>query len=172
MVSAGSDFTYTITIDNTGPDPSDVVNLSDNIPAGLTFVSLTQSGPDTFTCSTPSVGTNGPVTCNTATMASGDAQSLFLTVNIPPDAAAGTVYTNIANISSTLDPNDENNSGVAVTSTPPPPQADVAITKSGPANAIANTDVTYTITLTNLGPGDASTVSWSDALHKALRPRR
>lgn len=170
VVSAGSDFTYTITIDNTGPDASDVVNLVDNIPAGLTFVSLTQSGPDTFTCSTPSVGTNGQVSCNTATMASGDIHSLFLTVNIPPDAAAGTVYTNIANISSTFDPNDENNSGVAVTSTPLPPQADVAITKSGPASAAANTDVTYTITLTNLGPDDASAVSWSDTLPQGTPP--
>ena len=32
--------------------------------------------------------------------------------------------------------------------------ADLAITKSGPANATAGTDITYTIGVTNNGPGE------------------
>ena len=41
---------------------------------------------------------------------------------------------------------------------------DVAITKSGPPSAPPNTDVTYTITVTNFGPSAAQNVSWTDTL--------
>src|SRR5437763_724655 len=42
--------------------------------------------------------------------------------------------------------------------------ADVAITKSGPASAPPNSDVTYTISVTNFGSNAATNVSWSDTL--------
>ena len=37
--------------------------------------------------------------------------------------------------------------------------ADLAVTKSGPPNAVSGTDVTYTLTATNNGPSDASGAS-------------
>ena len=42
------------------------------------------------------------------------------------------------------------------------PSADVQITKSGPATAVAGTNVVYTITVTNAGPSDATGVTLAD----------
>jgi uncharacterized repeat protein (TIGR01451 family) len=45
------------------------------------------------------------------------------------------------------------------------PMADLAVTKAGsPDPVTAGTNLTYTITVTNNGPGPASSASWSDAL--------
>ena len=53
-VLAGNMVTYTITVSNNGPDPAIDASLSDPLPAGTTFVSL--SSPGGWSCSTPSVG--------------------------------------------------------------------------------------------------------------------
>ena len=42
------------------------------------------------------------------------------------------------------------------------PSADLQITKEGPANAVAGTNVVYTITVTNAGPSDATGVTLAD----------
>ena len=42
------------------------------------------------------------------------------------------------------------------------PSADVQVTKSGPATAVAGTNVVYTITVTNAGPADATGVTLTD----------
>jgi len=62
------------------------------------------------------------------------------------------------------DPNEENNEGVTAGSTPPPPTADLSLQKLGPSVATANSDVTYTITLTNGGPNDAVNATLDDTL--------
>jgi uncharacterized repeat protein (TIGR01451 family) len=48
------------------------------------------------------------------------------------------------------------------------PAADVAIIKTGPANAFAGTNVTYTISVTNKGPSVATNVIVSDALQTGV----
>src|SRR5262249_39223511 len=56
-VTAGTGATYTVTLTNNGPNPATGVVLTDTLPAGSTFVSMTQSaGTDAFT-STQSGGT-------------------------------------------------------------------------------------------------------------------
>ena len=42
------------------------------------------------------------------------------------------------------------------------PSADLRITKEGPLNAVAGTNVVYTITVTNAGPSDATGVTLVD----------
>src|SRR5204862_452847 len=44
------------------------------------------------------------------------------------------------------------------------PVADLTVTKNGPNTSTADSDVTYTIEVTNLGPDDASSVALNDAL--------
>jgi uncharacterized repeat protein (TIGR01451 family) len=167
-VTAGTDFAYTIVAGNVGPDDAINAAVNDALPEGLTFVSITQSGPDPFICSTPAVGSGGTVTCNAAAMTAGNQDAFTLTVHVPSSATNGTTYENRATIGSdTFDPNDENNSSIAGSSTPPD-TADVAVTKSGPSAAPPDTDVTYTITVTNLGPADAMSVSWTDTLPNSV----
>ena len=166
--TAGSNIVYTITVGDTGPDAtSPAVNLTDTIPAGLTFVSLAQSGPDTFVCSTPAIGAGGTVTCDAAAMNLGDVQTFTLTVAVPSETANGAFYLNTATVSSSDDPNTENDVSSVGTSTPSN-NADVAITKNGPSATAPDTDVTYTIALTNSGPADAMSVSWTDTLPDSI----
>ncbi|HEY2093127.1 MAG TPA: DUF11 domain-containing protein [Thermoanaerobaculia bacterium] len=167
-VTKGTNFAYTIVVGNVGPDDAATATMNDVLPEGLTFVSISQTGPDPFICSTPAVGSGGTVTCTAATFNAGNQDTFTLTVSVPSDAADGTTYINRATIASdTFDDDDENNSSIVGSSTPPD-TADLVINKSGPSAAAADTDVTYTITLTNLGPADATTVSWKDTLPNSV----
>src|SRR5205814_4594739 len=128
---AGANVTYSLTVFNAGPDSAAAVSLSDPLPAGMTFVSLLQNSGPPFLCSNPGVGVNGTVTCTIVTFASGSSADFSLTVKIDPAATGGTIFSNIATISSnTPDPNDENNAGAAATIVAGP-QADVGVSKDG-----------------------------------------
>ena len=72
--------------------------------------------------------------------------------------------TNSATVSSTTaDPNPTNNVTLPVITTVTP-LADVGIGKAGPAGVLANSNVVYTISVTNFGPSSASGVVVTDAL--------
>ncbi len=84
-VTAGSDVTYTIRVQNCGPATAVNVSVNDPIPAGTTFVSATQlSGGPTFTLSTPAVGGTGTFTATTASMNVGDVAIFHLVVRVTP----------------------------------------------------------------------------------------
>lgn len=160
---AGSDVTYTITVSNNGPDSADAASLNDPLPAGSTFVSL--SSPAGWSCSTPSVGSGGTVTCNNATYPVTSGDVFTLVVNIPSGTAPGTTFTNQATVSSsTFDPTDENNSASAAT-TVPGTSADMQVTKTASASEVfADSDITYAIQVNNFGPDDATSAQLSDTL--------
>ncbi|MEY2560375.1 MAG: hypothetical protein QOG51_790, partial [Verrucomicrobiota bacterium] len=160
---AGSDVTYTITVFNNGPDAADSATLTDTLPAGTTFVSL--SSPSGWTCSTPAVGSGGTVTCTYPSLPITGGDIFTLVVNIPSGTTAGTTFTNQATVStSTFDPTDENNTASAAT-TVPGTNADLQVTKFVNASeAFADSDVTYTIQVNNFGPDVANSAQLSDTL--------
>jgi uncharacterized repeat protein (TIGR01451 family) len=152
-------------VTNLGPDDSALLTLDDNIPSGMTFVSATQDNGPTFSCSAPNSGdTVGTISCSIASLTNGSTADFTFTFHIPPATPPGTVFTNIATVSTATDPNSENDSAVAGTSTPFPPQGDMFVSKSGPTGAAADSDVVYTITIGNAGPDNATNVSMSDTL--------
>jgi uncharacterized repeat protein (TIGR01451 family) len=162
---AGSDVSFNLTVTNLGPGDAVGVVLNDPIPGGMTFVSSTQNNGPAFTCSDPGVGNNGLVSCSIATFTANSSAAFTFVYHIDPATPPGTFFTNVATVSSqTNDPNSENDSSSASTQTPPPPQADLGVMKTGPSSAGPDTDVVYTITLTNSGPDDASSVSLQDTL--------
>ena len=114
-VSTGTQLTYTIAVNNGGPDPATGVIVNDSIPSGTTFASCVSS--QGF-CSGPAPGTNGPVTANLGVMASGANATITLVVNVT--APAGSTLTNTAVASSAVtDPNPSNNSSTTMTSVVP-----------------------------------------------------
>jgi uncharacterized repeat protein (TIGR01451 family) len=162
--TSGSNVTYLIALQNNGTDDASAAQFDDAVPAGMTFVSATQTAGPAFTCSMPAVGGGGTVTCSIATLANGASAAFSIVLNIPAATPANTSFTNIATVSSmTFDPNDENNSSAAGTQVPGQ-VADAFITKTGPSSVSANTDVNYTITVGNNGPDAATNVAWSDVL--------
>lgn len=153
-VAPGGSLTYSITLSNEGPDTAANVTLSDTLPAGTTFQSLTPEAG--WSCST------GPtVTCSLASFAPGTA-NFTLVVTVDPSAANGTVISNSVTVASTTnDPNmNDNTSTVDVTVSAP--VAALAITKAdSPDPVMPGSTLTYTITASNNGgtPLDTATVS-------------
>lgn len=164
--TAGSNVSYTVTVTNIGDTDAANVSLDDPLPGGMTFVSMTQDSGPTFSCSTPSVGDPGTVSCTIASFTVGSSAQFTFVFQIPPGTPDSTFFTNIATstVNGSADDNSENDSGVAVTSTPAAPSADLFAQKIGPSTAAADSDVTYTITVGNNGPNDAVNANWTDTL--------
>jgi len=105
-----ANLTYTITVHNAGPDAAFGVSLTDTVPVGTTFQSMTPSAG----CTTPAVDGTGTVTCSLGAMAPGASVELTLVVKVT--AVTGSV-TNTASVTTqSQDPTPGNNSATAVTS--------------------------------------------------------
>lgn len=169
QAAADSDVTYTIHVFNFGPDPSVVATLTDPIPQGTTFVSASPAAG--WSCTSPSQQNNNTFTCTNSSVPVGADDVFTLVVHVDPNAAPGTVITNEVNISQppdpdfgSHDPNEENNSAFVDTTIPGGTSADLGITKTGDTQALANSDVTYTITVQNFGPDQGMNAEWVDTL--------
>jgi uncharacterized repeat protein (TIGR01451 family) len=101
-------------------------------------------------------------------MAPGASVVVNANVTIPPSA---TSWSNTATATTdSVDPNTANNSDTVTTTITQ--SADVSVAKTGDATVVAGNDVTYTITVTNNGPSDASNVVLTDTLPRARRSCR
>jgi uncharacterized repeat protein (TIGR01451 family) len=157
-VLAGQTVTYTLTAQNNGPSDANGVVVTDNIPSGATYHSAT---PSQGTCSQVS----GVVSCSLGTLATGSSATVDVEVSSP---TAGTI-TNKADIvgDDLSDPTTGNNSTSADTTVAP--GADLAITKSDSADpVVAGDGVTYTLSVKNNGPLDATNVTATDNLPAGL----
>jgi uncharacterized repeat protein (TIGR01451 family) len=155
-VVAGANITYTITVTNNGPNAAATTQLSDALPPGTTFVALTQTTGPTFTCTT-----GATINCSLASLPSGSSATFTLVVKTAT-SASGTI-SNTANVSTTTNEttttNNSSTSNVAVTQS-----ADVSIVKTGPALITPNTNVTYTLAVSNAGPSDAQSITVTDVI--------
>ncbi len=163
---AGSTFFYTLVITNNGPDAAPNVVLTDTLPSGLLFRSITE--PTGFDCTTPAVGTSGTITCTAPTLANGASATFTLTVEVAPDANGPLV--NDADVASDAsDPNSGNSGDTAPGVVAGPASANLAIQKTliSPA-AVIGSQVVFTITVTNNGPSTATNVTVNDTLPAQL----
>ena len=151
-VTPGQLLTYVITVRNKGGQPAISVRVEDSLPAGVTLVSAT---PSQGTCS----GTS-PVTCDLGTLNSGSSASVTIVVTV--DAARGAILYNVATaLTSTPEFDMSNNTGGVNTTVAAP---DLALTKTGPANASPGGQLTYVLNVTNNGNAQATGVQVVDTL--------
>jgi uncharacterized repeat protein (TIGR01451 family) len=153
-VNAGSALSFAIVVSNGGPDAtSGTVTVTNIFPSGVTSFTFSGTG---WTCGSLSGNT---AVCTTATSIAnaGTAPTLTLSMTAPGNGPALDSATVSA---TTADPSNANNTAsqsVTITA-----QADLSITKTGPASSTAGSPLTYTITVTNNGPSDATAVSVTD----------
>jgi uncharacterized repeat protein (TIGR01451 family) len=147
-VARGTNASYTIVVTNGGPSDASSVQVTDPTPAGLTFVSNTGDCATAFPCSFTS-------------LPSGATRTITATFGVPAGYAGPSPFTNTATVTAAAtDPVPGNNSSSAQTTVTS--QADLAITKTGPASVARGVNVSYTIVVTNGGPSDASSVQVTD----------
>jgi uncharacterized repeat protein (TIGR01451 family) len=107
-ITVGSNVTYTVIVTNNGPDPSQSITVTDNLPASVIFVSCSSTGAGV--CS--GIGNNRVVTF--ASLASGSSETVTFVATLNCSIANGTNVTNTASISATVrDPVSGNNSSTA-----------------------------------------------------------
>jgi uncharacterized repeat protein (TIGR01451 family) len=162
-ITAGTNVTYTVTLTNNGPASAQGVVLSDLLPAGSTFVSMTKtSGPDTFTFANNGTGTVTQTA--TGAIASGSVDVFSLVVSAPASLPNGDRFDNRATVTATNpDSNTANNTSTTIGFVSNPnPGTDLRVSVSGPSTLAEGDNVTYTITVTNLGPSTATGVSIID----------
>ena len=156
-VLAGDNLTYNLTVTNSGPRDAVGVIVTDTLPAGVTFVSAT---PSQGGCTEAA----GVVTCDLDTLADGASATIAIDVTVNSSTSCGSTLTNTAEVlSSEPDPNIGNNAASADTTVNC--AADLSITKSAsPARVVAGDNITYTLTVKNNGPSDATEVTVTDTL--------
>jgi uncharacterized repeat protein (TIGR01451 family) len=156
--SEGDVIAYVVTLTNNGPNDTTGVAVSDALPAGLTFTEADSSqGNYDSTRGAWDVGS----------LAASASATLTLTATVN-SGVAGQAITNMAVISASdqSDADLTNNSasaGIFITS------ADLFITKTASQSLLNQNDTfTYTITIANSGPDEATGVVISDALPISL----
>lgn len=154
-VVAGTSLTYTLEVTNGGPSTATGVTVTDELPAGVEFVSATPS--------TGSVNeSGGTVVWNVGTMGAGDTQSLDIVVDVLPQTTSELVN-DAAVTSQVSDPDTSNN--LSQWTTTVIAEADLTVTKSdSPDPVLAGDDLTYTVTVGNTGPSTAVDVVVTDLL--------
>lgn len=154
-VLVGKNVTYTIKAVNNGPSVATGVIVTDNLPNSVKFVSAsstagscTQNGAGDVVCYIGTMLVNSPVTI-----------TLVVTTT-----EAGTIVNQVCITGNEKDPKPGNNIAKEPT-TVRNPVVDLSITKKDDADPIYVGDtVTYTITVINNGPDDASGVNIMDLL--------
>ncbi len=152
---------YTLTLRNLGPSDATGVVLTDTLPVGLSYVSIT-----------PPAGCGyllGRIVCTVGTLAANAQRQFVVQAVVDGSVPPGASLENQAAVTATSpDPNPLNNLANADTSILG--QADLVIAKTQlTANPIlAGTLVTYTIVVTNTGPGLARQVDVKDQLPAGL----
>ncbi len=150
---------YTVSVTNFGPDDATGVTLTDTLPGAAAFVSAT---PSQGSCGAPS---GGVVTCNLGSIALNDTVTVDIAVTAP--ASPGMITNSASVTGAQTDPNSANNSASEDTLVRSPADLGVSISDS-PDPVTTGSNLTYTITVTNGGPGAAPAVMLTDTLHRRV----
>jgi uncharacterized repeat protein (TIGR01451 family) len=151
-VVPGGNVTYSVFVTNNGPSDATGVVVTDTLPSGVTLVgtSITCAGTTTLVC-------------DLGNITSGNNTSFTIVVSVDAATPPGTLLNTATVAGNEFDPNTGNNTGTApVTVTT---DTDLSITKTASSDpAIIGTVLTYTLTIANAGPANATGVLVTDTL--------
>ena len=170
--SGDGNLIYTITATNggsgnaTGVTVSDTGVLSANLPAGVTFVSAVGSGGSSFNTTTG--------VWDIGNLASGDSETLTVTMTVGATASDTLVISNTASLASIneveIDAVPGNDTSTITTNVDR--NVDIVVTKVVNQSTVtagsSAGNLVFTVTARNLGPSNASGVNVSDLLAASL----
>lgn len=161
-VLVGSTLTYTLTVENFGPNTATDVNVTDTLPASVTYQSAT---PSQGSCSQ----SGRIVTCSLGDLRPGE--SVTITIEVTPNAD-GVITNDVAVAADQPDPDTSNNTDSEQTTVGAgsPDLVNLAITKTDSPDPVDVGDtLTYTLTVDNLSmAGTATGVTVTDALPQSV----
>ncbi|MDO5700445.1 MAG: hypothetical protein Q4P36_03120 [Bowdeniella nasicola] len=150
----GEPVTWEITLSSTGPSTATDVRISDELPASVKNATLAQDGS---ACALDGAA----LECTFEAFAPGQTYTVNVTGDL--DAAARGELTNTVDVTSaTSDPNEENNSAIAVS--PLTPSADLMVFKELASPATPGEPVSWEISVGSAGPSTATNVVVTDPL--------
>jgi len=158
QIVAGGSFTYTVQLSNAGPDDAADVVFSDVPPAGVTFNSCSS----TLGACTVS---GGGASLNLGTLPDGATVTITIQATLSATITDGTTLANTPSVTSSVsDPDPSNNSGSAGSaSITVQNKSDLFVTAKANFTAVKfGGTLVYTVTVTNLGPFQASAVTLVD----------
>jgi uncharacterized repeat protein (TIGR01451 family)/fimbrial isopeptide formation D2 family protein len=161
-VASGDSFNWLITITVTGGPVTSTIE--DAVPAGFTIGggNVSDNGGAAITCSV-----NGQdVTCELEDLAPGT-YTVTIDVTAPDGDPTGecTDYTNEATVTDGDGEGESDDDTILVIC---PGEAGLNVVKEGPAEIVSGEEITYTITITNIGDVDAINVVLTDDLPDML----
>ncbi|HEX2071414.1 MAG TPA: isopeptide-forming domain-containing fimbrial protein [Thermoleophilaceae bacterium] len=153
-VDAGDEMDFTLTVRNLGPSDATGVTVRDELPANLSFVSVSgdpscaESEEDVLTCAIGALGV-------------GDSVDITLRARVSPDETVG--VSNTATVTADHDSDTSNNSATA--NKPVGVAANVTVDKQAPAQPVLQgTSFDYMIRVSNTGVSAAADVTLEDSL--------
>lgn len=159
-VTAGSTMTFELSVRNDGPSDAFIVTATDELAPGLSFV----ADESDDRCQ----ATGQTVICGAATVVDGGSTTWTVVVAVDPAFEADSITNSVTGTSLTPDPEP----GCADCTAGPIPverSADLEVVKTlDDAALVSGTTSSYTITVTNHGPSDATGVVIRDALASGL----
>ena len=152
-VNQGEILTYTIDITNAGPADAQNVVLTDAIPPEIIGAEFSTDGGVTFS--------PWPGSFDIGTLLNGETRTVLIRGTVSP-SAIGTIRNTVGVISSTPDPDLNNNMSTVDTEIN---TADISVIKTSDLNpAFPGQILTYTIRVSNAGPADAQNVVLTDTI--------
>ncbi|SIO40542.1 PKD domain-containing protein [Chitinophaga niabensis] len=161
-LKAGQPVTYNIRVTNAGPSDAIGLVIKDTIHAAIQNPAWTivTSGAGTTVSSSSGTG-NINVTGNLPA-GNGNVMDITVTGKVDPSFSG----TSIRNTAYAVPAGLPGVSSTVITNTTR--SADLRISKSGPANATAGENITYTLEVTNGGPSNATNISIKDTVSTLL----
>jgi uncharacterized repeat protein (TIGR01451 family) len=162
-VRAGETATFRLFLRNRGPDAARDAEITDVLPAGLSYASSSRD------CDVRRSGGRDRVTCALGTVPVGRTIEIALRVEAGAALADRTVSNAASASTATPDPVSSNDRGVATLEVGS--GADLVMTKLGPTDPRPpGAEVVWVLTVANRGPSEARDVRVEDVAPPGLRP--
>ncbi|HCV32360.1 MAG TPA: hypothetical protein DGO89_20725 [Microcoleaceae bacterium UBA9251] len=155
--TVGNNLTYTVTVTNKGTSNAKEVTLADTLPEGVEFVSASVN---------PTQKSGNKLSFDLGNLNNGEAKTINVTVTPP---ITGNITGSAQVTSKTFDPDATNDIAVLTTSVKPI-STDLSISATGtPTTVNLGDKLTYSLTVTNNSPTQATGVTFTNELPSGLK---